>query len=62
MVMDLALSVDELAKLVLDGDEIVVNFRDRYGDHRVGRIEEDPEMSEYEEWMDLGASLASVRR
>ena len=41
----------------LEADEIIEGFRDRYGAHRVGRLEEDPEMCDYEEVVELGRSL-----
>lgn len=58
---DIALELEDLFDLALDADEIVTNFRDRYGDYRLGRMEEDPEMSEYEEILDLGTSLSALR-
>jgi hypothetical protein len=61
MYADVAIELEDLFELALDGDEIVTNFRDRYGDYRLGRMEEDPEMSEYEEIVDLGSSLSSYR-
>lgn len=42
---------------VIDFDDFTMGFRDRYGTHRVGRYEEDPEMLEYEELLSLGMSL-----
>lgn len=60
MAADTTYLMDELEELLLDADEIVVNFRDRYGDYHVGRIEDDPEMSEYEEILDLGVILQRV--
>ena len=38
-------------------DEIVTGYRDLYGTWNVGSLEEDPEMSEYEELVELGCSL-----
>ncbi|MFO0949242.1 MAG: hypothetical protein U1D30_25575 [Planctomycetota bacterium] len=61
MAADTTYMMDELEELLLDAEEIVVNFRDRYGDYSVGHFEEDPEMSEYEEILDLGRILGSDR-
>lgn len=43
---------------VVDLDDFTLGFRDRYGTHRIGSYEEDPEMMEYEELVSLGMSLS----
>jgi hypothetical protein len=47
-----------LDSLGLDHDRIVAGWLDRYGDYRMGRVEADPELAEYEELILLGRSLA----
>lgn len=50
---------DELEALLVECDDIVEGFRARYGTHRIGRIEDDPQQMEYEELINLGSSLHS---
>lgn len=57
MYADTLFAGEELDLLDLDAEEIIANFRDRYGDYHEGRFEEDPEMTEYEETVELAASL-----
>lgn len=42
---------------LIDGEDLILEFRDRYGEYRMGRIEADPEMGDYEETIDLALSL-----
>lgn len=53
---------DELDLFLMDIDEVVVNYRHQYGEYRLGRLEQDPDMSEYEDTVELGRSLAGCRR
>ncbi|MGL4460596.1 MAG: hypothetical protein ACRC1K_16050 [Planctomycetia bacterium] len=43
----------------IDADEFTLNFRERYGSHGLGLVEEDPEQLEYEEMLELGQSLGA---
>jgi hypothetical protein len=38
-------------------DDCVVNYRDRHGSYRLGRVEEDPQMDSFDEMVSLAASL-----
>jgi hypothetical protein len=49
--------MDDFDEFLLDAEEVVSGFRDRYGTHRIGRIEDDPEMGEYESTIDLARAL-----
>lgn len=48
---------DDLEEFLIEAGEVVDGFRDRYGEYRLGEVEADPHMSEYEERLSLAASL-----
>ena len=41
-------------------EKFAIGYRDSHGSHSLGRLEEDPEMMEYEELLDLGECLAEL--
>jgi hypothetical protein len=43
--------------LFFDHEEVSDGFRQERGSHSAGRWEDDPEMTEYEDLMELGLSL-----
>lgn len=46
-----------LEELLLEADDILEGFSERYGTHRLGRQEIDPEMYSYEERIELADAL-----
>ncbi|QDU59738.1 hypothetical protein Pan216_05700 [Planctomycetes bacterium Pan216] len=51
-------AMDEWELALLDGD-FIEGFKGRYGTHREGYFEDDPEQLAYEEMVALGQSLGS---
>ena len=60
MYVDDLLMTDEFEDMAFGSHDFFVSFRDLNGTYRVGRLEDDPQMMEYEEIMELGYSLGSV--
>ena len=48
---------DELEAYLIEADDVIEGFRDRYGEHRLGSFEDDPQMCEYEDRLDLAHAL-----
>ena len=38
-------------------DEYMMSYRERNGSYRLGHVEEDPQMDQFDEMMDLASSL-----
>lgn len=51
---------DFLFELEFDANDFVEGYRERHGDYRLGRLEDDPEQMEYEETLELGMSLCEM--
>lgn len=57
MYIDDVYFADAINDLDLETEDFLEGFRAEFGTYHAGRLEEDPEMIEYEDLVDLGLSL-----